>query len=417
MPRPIHLAVVAGYPPDNHGEAHYSAQVYNLLAEENPGQIRISVYAHLNPEAKDPQDHPHLTVHRVTGGQTRTQKKTAVARLAQKLLADKPDIVHLQGTTTAHYGGLFGEPNLTLVRQLRQARVPAVLTLHSTWSRQDLDRLWKSKKLPAPARALLTAHYARFHRSLARELAQFRILVSGKQTPTFAEYTAENRLPAHKTVEEPHACDLDPVHPDRQTAALAKLTLPSDKPLVFAGGFIRPDKGLHHLVQALLDQPHIPASLVIAGKPSGPEGEAYAAQLQNLARPLLQSGQARLVFRFLDDQELADHFDAATIVVVPYARAVGASGPVHHAIGRGKTVLATNTGQNRGLDGIAVLFKPDDPASLAQALAQALTDPQAQQEKVLAYAAQTTWRHLADDYLQTYESILAQKPLSRPQKT
>lgn len=400
----IRLAVVAGYPPDAHGEAHYSGKVFDLLASRFSSDIEITVFAHINKYAtNDSELHPHVRVKRLTGGDNATERTNRVQELEAVLIAYEPHVVHMQGTTTALYGGLYGEPILPMVQHLKEVGIPTIMTLHSTWLEHDLDELWKSKRLPGFLRRYMTKRYSRFMQKLNSEVTVMRSCVSGENAPVLLQFCAAHGLSPDTVVEESHACELKPVDEARQTAAEAKLMLRGRK-LVFAGGFVRPDKGLHHLIAALKVLGRDDVFLTIAGKPSGAAGEAYAKELEEMVSGMKAS--VRLVFRFLEDDEMGVYYDAASIVAVPYSRAVGASGPIHHAIGRGKTVLASNVGQNTGLKGVIELFEPDNVASLAEALSNILdSDPKMRQATALDYARRHTWEHLAGSYMDDYRRL------------
>lgn len=405
MPEKVRLAVVAGYPPDAHGEAHYSGQAYNLLAEKFRDEVEVTVYAHTNDSASDEADHPLVKVVRMTGGATRAEKTASVQRLSDDLVKSAPDVVHMQGTTTGLYGGMYGEPILKMVKRLNGIGVPSMLTLHATWLEPDLDELWQSKRLPRFARSFMTSRYSSFIRVLVDELKSFRILVSGEDTPSFHDFCTDHGVSGGHVVGEPHPCKYDPVDAARQDEALKKLGLEGRK-LVFAGGFVRADKALHLLIEALplLDRDDV--TVVIAGKPSGASGESYAEQLQESVIAAGLEEKTRLIFRFLSDEEMSDYFDAASVVAIPYARAVGASGPIHHAVGRGKTVLASAVGQNRGLKGTIELFEPGDVGSLCSVLERILSeDPEALKNKALCYAKGHTWDLLADSYMSEYREL------------
>ena len=121
-----------------------------------------------------------------------------------------------------------------------------------------------------------------------------------------------------------------------------------------------------------------------------------------------------LRFDFVSDDEMAELFDKADALVFPY-RAIDTSGVLMAAIARGIPVVASNIGcfaemLNDGEEGR--LVPPNDPRSLAVALADLIDDP----SKVAAMRTGMTalrqrvpsWRRIAETTVGVYE--LAQTP-------
>ncbi len=154
--------------------------------------------------------------------------------------------------------------------------------------------------------------------------------------------------------------------PSRDRAAVRQsLELAADTTLVLAIGRLHSQKGFDVLVNAArLLQREVPRAVVlIAG--DGP-------QRQNLQRQIADAGVG---VRLLGDRsDVADLVHAADAIVMP-SRWEGWPMAAAEVIGAGRPLVATRVGGIPELVGdAALLIEPDDPNSLAEALARVLTD-------------------------------------------
>lgn len=408
---PIRIAAVCGFPPDPQGEAHYSGQVFKRLAEAHPEEVILKVFAHKNTDKKaiDLNLPKNLQIERITGGPTRIRRTLQVIRLATRIRAFRPDVVHFQGTHTGLYGGVLGEPATLLLWWLRFFGVPTILTLHATWMPEDLRGLWVEKGLEKTAAAIAQSYASWNNRTMARAASILRILIAGNTSPCTEEFSKGYNLSPRQLVEEPHPCFFDPVTSERKSKAKEIIGL-ANKQIVLANGFVRPDKGYHLLIEAaeelFLKFPNL--VVIIAGQPIGPEGNKYAQMMVDLRNKLSNPDRVRLVFQYIADEDMSNYFDAADVVVIPYARALGASGPIHHALGRAKPVVATRTGHNRGLEDIIRLFWPANASGLAKELQDILSSPcelRRLSEVSSEYAKKHSWENLAEAYLKDYRNL------------
>lgn len=404
----MRIAVVGGIPPNPEGEAHYAGCVYRALAE----QVRdpILACAHLQPDAPPTESPlPHYTIQRVTYGYHRFKRHLAPLYLRRALQAFRPDVVHFQAPHKGLYGGLYGEPLLFLLRWLRRRRIPTLATLHSLWLREDFLEMAQERGQSARARRLLETLYARYFRQLLTLATQTNALVAGDANPLIAEFQREWGLERFTIHAEAHPCEAFEFQASDIAAAKAAVGL-EGKRLVFAFGFVRPDKGFHYLMEAVAPLAERDPNLIllIAGNPRGAQGEQYAQQLQDLHTRLGKSSQIRLEFGYLPDERMHAYLRACDVLVVPYTRVMGASGPMHHALSYGKPVIATAVGQNRGLAEVCALAPPRNPDALRRALQPILYEADCWEQyhrRASEYAASHTWRHLAQRYYADYERL------------
>jgi len=115
--------------------------------------------------------------------------------------------------------------------------------------------------------------------------------------------------------------------------------LPGEKVLLFFG-FVRPYKGLKHLINAMpkIREALTDAKLLIVGEfGSAQDKAAYAEQIGDLkASIIIKDG-------YTPDREVEKYFAACDVVVLPYESATQ-SGIVQIAYGFGRPVVVTNVG-------------------------------------------------------------------------
>lgn len=404
----IRIAVVGGVPPNPEGEAHYTAQVFCALAEQVDGLITL--FAHRQRSAQDVEClAENCVVRRVTYGYHPLKRHLAPLYLWRALRHFRPDVVHFQAPQKKLYGGIGGEPLLWLFRYLRRRGLPALITLHALWLPEDFAELAAERKWSPRVHAALEWLYRYYLREVLALVPRVNALVSGDQNPLLEEVAKAWGLPDAKLVPEPHPCRVQPLTPSDVSSARAALGLP-DARIVLAFGFIRPDKGFEYLIQAAaplaIRDPNL--YVIIAGKPSGPLGQTYAEQLRTLRNNSGNSAQIVLEFGYVPEERLHVLLRACDVLVVPYTRVMGASGPMHHALGYGKPVVATAVGQNRGLAHICRLVPPRDVDALREALCELLYDAgvwQYYHQKSLHYAEHHTWHDLARRYYADYERL------------
>jgi glycosyltransferase involved in cell wall biosynthesis len=293
---------------------------------------------------------------------------------------------------------------------LRLWRIPTVVTVHSLWLPANLDNLWRKKRINSILARALNLYYKLNLRLISYTVGAMNLLVPRNTSQIVKEYEQVYGLNEDIIREEAHPCKFQPVSEDRKKEAKAALGLERYRTVVSVG-FVRPDKGLHILLDcapALLDKfPDV--AIVIVGTPPKGADEEYCQSLR-MRRDGLPS-RDRVILRFdkLSDEEFSRYVDAADVVVVPYLRSVAASGPIHHALGRGKAVVASALGFNTGLDGVCLLVPPGDALELGQALDYLLSDETAYKlycQRALDYASRWTWDDLARQYMEQYRKLI-----------
>jgi glycosyltransferase involved in cell wall biosynthesis len=151
-------------------------------------------------------------------------------------------------------------------------------------------------------------------------------------------------------------------------AARRELGFDVEDSLLLFFGFLRPYKGLHHLLAAMvavLKQKEV--RLLIVGELWGSKAET-----DNQIAQLGLGKRVRMIDRYVPNEEVELYFAAADLVVLPYESATG-SGVLQIAMGLGRPAVVTSVS---GLAEIVVhgetglVVPPCDPAALAAAIVQ-----------------------------------------------
>src|SRR5690606_33456182 len=155
-------------------------------------------------------------------------------------------------------------------------------------------------------------------------------------------------------------------HPIYDQFPAAKGNLPRRKSLEFLFyGFIRPYKGLDVLINAMGRLRDIDFHLSIVGEPWQSEESIWRTRFREAGI----EAKVEFVPRYVSDQETAEYFDRADVVVLPYRSGTG-TGVVATAYHYLKPVIATRVGGFNDVvdDGITgLLVEPGDSAALAAA--------------------------------------------------
>ena len=273
------------------------------------------------------------------GGRLRQPAKAAehvldLGRLRRRLLARRPDVVHVQWSVLRPVERPF-------YRALERAGLPVVFTAHD----------------PLP-----NAGGAGRRRSFAATARSFRRVI------VHSEWGRRALI---------GACGVEPgrirVIPHGELAYLrdqpaAAVPVPGDGPLVALPGIIRPYKGADVLLAAWPSvRERVPdARLAIAGRP-----------MMDVSTLAADQAGVTLLPRFLSDPELSALLAAADVVALPY-RSIDNSGVVFAALALGCAVVMSDVGGFRELhrqDGVGELVPAGDAAALARSVAGVLADP------------------------------------------
>jgi glycosyltransferase involved in cell wall biosynthesis len=265
-------------------------------------------------------------------------------------------------TVAASRGGLDAVLFPSVYTYFPVVGVPSVVGLHDIITRQlpelalggTKDRvLWRLKERVAIKRATVLFTVSKASR---RELLQ--------AVPIAAE----------RIVVVPEAPDpaFRPRQRDEAEAAVAKLGLRLDEPLVVYAAGLSPHKNVETLVEAFAAI-STPARLVLAGDL---DGGPFLSAVSSIRARICELGvEERVVLPgFLSDDELACLYSVAAAAVVP-SLAEGFGLPAVEAAACGAaTILSDLPAHRETLDGVALFFEPRNRAALTAALERILTE-------------------------------------------
>jgi glycosyltransferase involved in cell wall biosynthesis len=264
-----------------------------------------------------------------------------------------------------------------------------------------------ARLLPPTRPRVMTAHYVLPPRPSRRQLAGAR-----------RSFGAMDAVVAHSEHGARRLREVVGLDPDRvrviHHGAFDYLTrLPEEMPLapelegaegpvILFFGLLRPYKGIDILLEAFRQVKG--AELWIAGNP-----RMDLAPLQQLAAEA--PGPVRFLPRFVEDAEIPALMRRADMVVLPY-RDVEHSGVLYAALAFGKPLVLSAVGgfPEVAEQGAARLVPPEDPASLAAALAELVGDESARAElaeaAARAAAGSYSWDEAASQTLALYRELL-----------
>ncbi|MFL5804300.1 MAG: glycosyltransferase [Roseiflexaceae bacterium] len=263
-------------------------------------------------------------------------------RLYRKVRADAPDILLLQWWVP------YWTPCLTAISRWikRNTNIPIVYICHNVVPHEGggaLDRRLAMTVLRQGDAFIVHSEQDRLR--LHALLPQVSVLKA--PIPTYADLAQQST---------PVACN----------DLRGQLGLPDDRPIALFFGFVRPYKGLEHLVQALpLVLQKLPIHLLVVGE-FWTSPEFY----RRYAREFGVEHAVSFVNRYVPNEDLRAYFDLADVVVLPYISATQ-SAVVQLAFGFGKPVITTRVGGlhevvHDGVNGLVV--PPQDEAALANAI-------------------------------------------------
>jgi glycosyltransferase involved in cell wall biosynthesis len=182
---------------------------------------------------------------------------------------------------------------------------------------------------------------------------------------------------------------------------------PKKKTLLFFG-YIRPYKGLGHLLDAVLELDASRYQLLVVGEFYEPL-ERYRVQLDALK----QREQLTLVDRYVPNEDLPLYFAAADLVMVPYLTATQ-SGIVQMAYGFELPVIATTVGglPETVIDGeTGHLVPPADSGAIAEAVRQHFDHGDSEQYRaaIRRESGKYSWERMVETIEEVGEGLRAEK--------
>lgn len=187
-----------------------------------------------------------------------------------------------------------------------------------------------------------------------------------------------------------------------KAAARTELAIAEEDFVYLFFGLIRPYKGVTELLHAFgaLNSPN--STLWIVGNPTD---DALELELRRLTDEI---DDVQTVFEFIPEDRIQYYMNAADVLVLPY-RTILNSGSAHLGLSFGCPIVAPSIGclpATITADG-GVLYDPDDPDGLKDALAAVRAEPSldAIGRSNLERARENTWESTGDRLVSLYSSV------------
>lgn len=186
--------------------------------------------------------------------------------------------------------------------------------------------------------------------------------------------------------------------------ARTQLSLPQDEKVLLFFGFVRPYKGLKHLINAMPDIKERlgNVTLLIVGEFGNAEDkEGYVSQIKMLAASGSGLEASIIIYDgYTPDREVEKYFAASDMVVLPYESATQ-SGIVQIAYGFGKPVTVTEVG---GLPDVVshnrtgYVVPPQNKQALTEAIVRYFTEGKEEEfaKNIAAEAYRFSWERMGE---------------------
>ena len=325
---------------------------------------------------------------------------TFASRVDRQIAHAEIDLLHAQFEPRMYGGWLSG---WQLARLLRKAhrRMPTVLTMHAVVPKAFFADAAASRVSPLASgiqRGPMWAAVRHLHRQLARHSDRVIVHLENLKATLVEDYG----VPEEKVLVIPHGILPGPLEDAR---------VPAGDLTMVAPGYVAPRKGLETLIEAvsvLGAEVRSRLRVLIAGYERNP---AYGAQLRGLARQLGVERNVEFVGPF-SRRSLHAMLSQARAVILPYALAYSASGPLALAAAYSVPVIAPTlppfVEERRSGLGI-VCFEAGNVEHLARSVEQlAGTSALADECRERMSAARSTreWSGIAEQTLAAYRSLL-----------
>jgi glycosyltransferase involved in cell wall biosynthesis len=389
------IMLAGAFPPQEKGEAAYLGS-YACALRELGRQLITIVSQYEDVPSVDTWN--GFTVHRSIRDRTKRPSYAPQRELVECVRAQSPDVLHLHYGPNQDYGGRIGEPLIGALHRVRALGVKTIVSLHSTWLPADVMHSAPARRIPFALRPLAAQYFSHVMRALRRASDDLLCVVAGARSPMMAQFAAAYDIAVE---EELFGC------------AVAAEPLPAhDDPLIFSFGFIRPEKGFEFLLEAFSRYAQSGGSgkLLIAGRPLNNDDQQYAKGIASAAAAVGK----RVEFRagFLPEEELRTLLKSASVLELPYLRAVGPSAPMHMALGMGRPVIATAVGHNCAAADAVTLVPAGSSEAIAGALSRLLQNRGAlveAAERAQNAARIRAWEHLAVRQTARYERLASMR--------
>jgi glycosyltransferase involved in cell wall biosynthesis len=387
-----------------------------LLSTSLPQRCGIASYSHFLAAALSQVDFESQVILLAHGPASKSEsaaysivpafrgKGDFASEIMRRVAESEAEVVHIQ-----HEYGIFGVDDcfLKLLRQLRQAGIPSVVTMHTIHTKLSLNLGCAHSEI---TRAFRRVDVERYQVEIARLTDQ--VVVHHENT--IRRVLLRQGCEASRVITIPHGTPEIRI-PD-SIRAKRKLAIPPDAPLLVAFGYLTRSKNFHVLIEAFRRvKAQLPAARLWLGghtKSATREAVAYVARCQRLIREAQMEGDVTFSNAFTEDGNLWQLLSAADICCFAYDEDTrSASGALHLALSFDKPVVAARIPKFQEIADVAdeLLVNPRSPRELARLLVRLLTDKMfctAVQQSLRSFAIETAWPRVAREHLRMYRHLL-----------
>jgi glycosyltransferase involved in cell wall biosynthesis len=308
----------------------------------------------------------------------------SILSIIPQILKLKPDVVHFN-VHFQSYGRkrLANFIGLSLVFLCRFLGLRVVASVHNFGEKVDLKKVRLKPSLLNRVGILVATKLI---------LSASKVVVTVR---SYAEYL--RRRYGHKGV----------LYIPHGTSVNACSLIDPDEKVMLMFGHMGPSKGLPIMLKTFeeLMKERSDVKLVVAGS-SHPNFPGYLDEFVKAAIPKVD------FLGYVREEDLAQVFGMADVVVLPYLTATGTSGVFHLACGYGKPVVASDLAEIREMvaeGASALLVPPSDVGALKDAILKVLFSEEIaakMSEQNLMFAQREQWNIVAEAYEEAYLGLL-----------
>lgn len=378
MAHPIRrVGFISRYSPVHCGIAEYTKMLISALRSLNP---RLEVYVFSTDEATN---EPWLDELGVNVIPCYPRFASNYSKMLDELVEVPVDVLHLQ-----HEYGIYGMGR-EIIEALSEAKEEklagkVIITMHT------VDHPYTERKDALKFQAALNNVDAVVVHS---SLQEFELHIQG------IEASKLHRIP-HGTLINPYLC-----YTRSYLARSLGLQDEFSGVVLSVPGFLRKDKGIDMLLDALEILEDMRFTLLIAGESKDPE-----------VHRLVENASAKTIIieRYLSSDEILRVVALADAIVLPYRDRRGAyavSGILHLSMGGLKPIIGSRTPRLVELYQFAprLTVPPGEPKELAKKIAWLVENYDyavAYMTELYGYAARTQWIRMAHRHLELYQNLL-----------
>jgi len=376
----LRVCFISSYPPNR---ARLSEYAHNLVDElaNRPAIDKIYLLVDKSDISKQSLNkNPKIKVLRIW----KADNFLSILAIIFYILKLKPNVVHFN----VHFQS-FGRSRLanftglSLIFLCRLLGFRVLAEVHNLGEKVDLEKVRLKPSVMNKLGILVATKLI---------LSAPRIVVTVR---SYVEYL--NKRYGHKGVRYiPHG-----------TAAINYASIDPEEKVILIFGHMGPYKGLSVIMKAFEELRHENhnVKLVVAGS-SHPNFPGFLEEFVKKSIPKIE------FLGYVPEENIAQVFKTADVVVIPYFTTTGTSGVFHLACGYGKPIIASDLPEIREImseGASALLVPPGNVQALKDAILKVLKNPEMAAkmgEQNLTFAQTESWSVVAEEYEEAYLELL-----------